>query len=278
MPYLLNKCQKYRLSYSFDNISSVDLYKLLAPFRKQFKLPDMKQKTLEGFLGFKRDDILSGKELISKYSEYQKSGDQSLLDIILLHNHDDLLGMMRLLPALSYIHIFRGKFKVEKCTISEYTASSGEQAKEAVFTLKFNTAVPKPISTGNTQYYVTFDNNTGKVRIKIYSDELKYFFPNYQDYYYLPTEDTAIHKSVSFYVDKNFRTQAKAATCYSRKTGHFLPQLSNVITPFFKKDYNDKLTYFEMTDEFMNDNAKQALYVKSVLECIVSNPSVLTTK
>ena len=42
-------------------------------------------------------------------------------------------------------------------------------------------------------------------------DTLKYFYDNYKDYFYLPKEDTAIHKSVATYVDKDFRQKAKTA-------------------------------------------------------------------
>ena len=41
----------------------------------------------------------------------------------------------------------------------------------------------------------------------IYQGELKHFYPNYREYYYLPHEDRAIHKSVALYVDRNFRTK-----------------------------------------------------------------------
>ena len=76
----------------------------------------------------------------------------------------------------------------------------------------------------------------------------------------------SIHKSVAFYVDKNFRTRAKAANCYSRKTGQFLPQYTDIISPYFKIDYYDKKTYFEMTDDFCNNTERIMNYAVHVLE------------
>ena len=70
----------------------------------------------------------------------------------------------------------------------------------------------------------------------------------------------AIHKSVAFYVDKDYRTKAKAANCYSKKTGRFLPEFSDIISPYFKIEYNDKTMYFEMTDEFMQNKEQIKLY------------------
>ena len=46
---------------------------------------------------------------------------------------------------------------------------------------------------------------------------------NYKDYYYLTTEDVAVHKSVAHYVDTKYRKQATASTCYEKHTGEFLP-------------------------------------------------------
>ena len=51
----------------------------------------------------------------------------------------------------------------------------------------------------------------------------KYFYPDYKNYSYLPDEDYAIHKSCAIYVDKAHRVPARPETCYTRKTGEFLP-------------------------------------------------------
>ena len=125
--------------------------------------------------------------------------------------------------------------------------------------------LPKHISYGMGPLYFAGHNEKVGLKVNMYTGELKYYYSNYKDYYYLPTEDTAIHKSVAFYVDKNFRTQAKAANCYSKKTGRFLPQYTEVIEPYFKIEYHDKVTYFELTDELTeNDDALK----EYILHCI----------
>ena len=73
----------------------------------------------------------------------------------------------------------------------------------------------------------------------------------------------------AFYVDKNYRVKAKAANCYSKKTGQFLPQNDEIITPYFKREYNDKITYFEMTDEFLGSGESVLKYIKHVLEILI---------
>ena len=41
----------------------------------------------------------------------------------------------------------------------------------------------------------------------------RHFFPNCKDYYYLIYEDTAVHKSVGEYVDRQARKKATRETC-----------------------------------------------------------------
>ncbi len=53
--------------------------------------------------------------------------------------------------------------------------------------------------------------------------ELKLFFADYRNYYYLINEDYAIHKSVGQFVDKERCVKCTAANCYTRKQGMFVP-------------------------------------------------------
>ena len=82
---------------------------------------------------------------------------------------------------------------------------------------------------------------------------LKYFYPNYKDYYYLIYEDQAIHKSVGEFVDKGARVKATKETCYTKKSGSFLPQPSSLWTPDFKNTCKDKTGFFEFCPECFKD-------------------------
>ena len=66
----------------------------------------------------------------------------------------------------------------------------------------------------------------------------------------------AIHKSVASFVDKGYRENAKASTCYSRKEGEFLPQYHTIMNPEFKKEYKDKMqskNMIGMINSFKNE-------------------------
>lgn len=76
----------------------------------------------------------------------------------------------------------------------------------------------------------------------------------------------AIHKSVASFVDKEYRENAKASNCYTRKSGKFLPQYNNVMQPEFRKEYKDKISYFEMTDDFCTSDIMLRRYIDHILK------------
>ena len=265
IPYLTKKCTIYNLPYDFNNIECIDIYKYIAPYKSLFKTDNLKQKTMESFIGLSREDQYSGGELIAFYEKYLLNHSNDILDILVLHNHDDLVGMTKLISLLAYPMVFNEKLNLKK--LEEINNPSYDQFpnKEIHFQMELSNKVPKRVTCGNNTFYLTLYENIAELSVKAYTRELKYFYPNYKDYYYLPIEDTAIHKSIAFYVDKNFKTRAKAANCYSKKTGCFLPQYNEIICPYFKIDYYDKETYFEFTDEFKSDNTAIANYFLHVV-------------
>ena len=268
LPFLLKRFDHYDLPYDFTTFQSIDLYKLLLPYKNILKLSNLKQKTVEGFLGIEREDLYHGGELISVYHDFIKNLKTESQDLLLLHNHDDLLGMVRLYPVIAYYHLFHGEIFNASCHMHTYPSAKGQILEEAVFSFSCKMPIPREFSYRQQDFYLTVNGQSGKLSVQVYTDELKYFFPNYKDYYYLPMEDISIHKSVALYVDKDFRTQATAANCYNKKSGCFLPQIREIITPYFKQNYKDKQTYFELTEEFLNDSKQMESYVKHILACL----------
>lgn len=98
------------------------------------------------------------------------------------------------------------------------------------------------------------------LRVPLYEEEMKYFYSNYKNYYYLPEEDTAIHKSVASYVDKAHRVQATAKNCYTRKLSSYLPQWDILFQPFFKRKYEDRDIFFELTEEMKKERTLFSKY------------------
>lgn len=265
IPYLLNKCEQYELDFNFDHCDGIDIYRRIAPYRDLLGLPDLKQKTVEEFLDCKRSDIYTGKQTIEKFHDYVCDRSENDLNDILLHNEDDLKGMLKVISMLSYCDLFNKNIRVMKAQANYFNDASKKRCQEIVMKLRFETPLPMPISFRSLGCYFSGNELDGILKVPIYEEELKYFYSNYQNYYYLPAEDIAMHKSVATFVDKAHRVQANASNCYTRKMALYLPQWEVLITPFFKRDYRSKELFFELTDEFKKSRSGFGMYAQHVL-------------
>lgn len=270
LPFLKKRSKNLQISTSvYHNKNYVDLCAHARSYKHIFGLENCRQKTLEAFLGFSRIDSYSGGDLIPVYESYVRQPQEELLALLLQHNLDDLTGMAQLLALSAYDRFFQGGFTPDACRVSPYRRMDGSQGKELILSCQIHETLPAAVSCKNDYFYVHAAKDRAVFSVPLSECVLKYFYPNYKDYYYLPQEDRAIHKSVAFYVDKDFRTRAKAATCYSKKTGCFLPQFEEIITPYFKLEYHDKLTWFEMTEDFTDSLEQQKKYALHLLQYLL---------
>lgn len=268
IPFLTKKCIAHHLDshlYSLENCQSIDLYQQISPYKKKLQIANLKQKTLEKFLNISRDDTYSGKELITFYQNYRKALLQKdfedaneLEHFLLLHNHDDVLGMLQFSSLLYLIDLLNGTFTFETFTMEQ---------KETLFifhgTLPFS--MPGAYYWKGDTIFLTLKNNSLTCIVSAFNTELKYFYDNPGDYYYLPAEDMAVHKSVATYVDKEFRQKATKATCYSKQPGLFLPVFSMDFSTLFQETYNAKERFLLCDTAFLTNTDLQQRYLKDLL-------------
>lgn len=270
IPFIQHKCARHKLSFTFDKMESIDLYKKISPCKYLLKLPNCKQKTLEQFLEIPRDDIYDGGDLIGLYHEYVKAPSSMTEKKILLHNQEDLQGMLEILPVLSYYDLFTKDVTARKVQAYYYRDLSGQKRMELLMTLSLPVSLPKLVSISGNGCYFMGESDSGSLKVPVYEEEMKYFYSNYKDYYYLPTEDVALHKSVASFVDSEHRIPATAATCYTRKQSQYLPQWGLLREPFFKRDYKSKEMFFELTDELKRDRAAFTAYANHLLAMLAT--------
>lgn len=269
IPYLEAKCKEFGIEEDFSSFSGIDLYKRIAPYKNFLKLENCKQKTVEKFLNIKREDEFSGGDLINVYHEYVSSKDADSKKFLLLHNFEDLKGMLSLVPVLAYSDIFSSKLTVTKVSASFYEDESKATHSEIMMIINLPSDLVTPVSFLYDRCYFSGAGNQGMLRVPLYEEEMKYFYANYKDYYYLPGEDLALHKSVSSFVEKDYREQAKASNCYTRKSSRFLPEWDDLVLPIFKRDYDSKEIFFELTDELKTDREMFSKYASHVLNHMV---------
>ena len=169
------------------------------------------------------------------------------------------------MPLLSYRRLFDGCFQILSREEKDCASPDGRAAREFLLTLGLMHPLPKPIFAAAGGIALTGAQASATLSAPIFQGELRHFYPNYKDYYYLPAEDMAIHKSVAAYVDKDYRVKATAANCYVRREGKFLPQYGEPRFPCFFSAYKGKERYFEMTEEFFGSKEALKDYAMSLL-------------
>ena len=266
IPYIKAKCDSYHLHENFADKKYIDLFKIASTLKFLLKLPNYKQKTIEQFLGITREDIFDGGQLITIYKEYVKSPSEHQMYFLKQHNYEDVLGMLDLLPILGYSNFLNGGYTISAIESNVYTDYEENPQKELIFLLKNDIPVPKQVSYRYQEFYLTCNGETSKLSVRLFEGELKYFFENYKDYYYLPDEDIAIHKDIAASVDKAFRKKATSSTCYTKKDSLFLPQYQQIAEPAFSKERKDKVSYFELSDAFIDSKELLHNYIDHILK------------
>lgn len=268
IPYLDAKFKQYNIPFSLERFTGIDIYRRIVPYKNFLKLPDCKQKTIEGFVNSSREDTYSGGELIEIYHEYVLSKDEEKEHFLLLHNFDDIKGMLEIIASLAVHDLVNEPVKVTKVHASYYTDLLNNKVPELIISLKLPTPLPADVSYGGNGCFFLGARDEGKLRVPLFEEEMKYFYSNYKEYYYLPNEDMAIHKSVASFVDKEYREPAKARNCYTRKKSSYLPQWDVIFSPIFKRDYDSNELFFEMTDDFKTQREYFNKYVNHILQML----------
>ena len=227
-----------------------------------------KRQSIEQFLGLAREDKYNGGQLIEVYREYLMTHESFLYDLLILHNEDDLKGMPSILPILSYADMMEAPFSLESQQLFTYDDMAGNACPFLSLTLKSPCAIPVPLEYDSAPVSLKLSRDTLACNIALFQGELKYFYSNYKDYYYLPVEDTAIHKSVGEYVDRDARAKATARTCYTKKQGLFLPQFGCLWSPVLMREYKASLTYAEYEPEMLSPDGMADAYAKQILSYV----------
>lgn len=245
LPYIEKRCKKYGLAFQKARWPSIDLYREARELKPLLGFAGLKQKNIEDFLGISREDIYTGGELTDVYRQYEKSQDQQLRGILLQHNLDDVRGMTALLPLRSYRQLLKSDFQITDIRSEKDRDVRGQEILYAVFDLSWDMPLPKRIARILPGIQILLHESKGIIRLPIRQATLKYFYKDYKNYYYLPEEDTAIHKSIGQFVDRDHKVAATKETCYQKKTGNFIRIPKPGPLPCFQTDCKSKEYFAE---------------------------------
>lgn len=315
LPYLEKKCKHYKIHNPLTSIESLDLYKKFNSCKKLLPVSNLKLKTIEIFAGVVREDKLSGEELIQIYANYlgkyqfeklrlagekvpagipsyqkdvktfeeniKSSTSSQLLDLLLLHNSEDVIGLMRISNILYYTDIF-DSMPSEKSIKLEYQFTEENKVSCIMLKQELPYSFAKPViieaeifqGTNTASIILCLSNKELTIQIPIYYGKLKYFPDNYKDYFYLPKENMVVHKSVAQFVDKEFREKVKAKDCFLIKDAAFLPMPAPILSPTYQIEYKDKMSFAEFNQTDFNNSIILVKYFYSLLEFMKSNGAV----
>ena len=265
IPFLLKRCKHFNLPYSFDNVASFDIYKKVKPYRNLLGLDSLKQKSIEQFLGISRTDKYNGGQLIEVYKDYLMTHEEGLYDLLILHNEDDLKGMPSILPILNYPDLLEHAFTLKEQQIVDESLADGQTRHLLKLICQSPYSIPVPVKAAMPPARCRIEQDQVIFFVELTEGTLKHFYPDYKDYYYLPFEDRAVHKSIGACVDKEARIKATASNCYTKTTGFFLPQFEAIWEPVMKQEYKDKMLYAALCDVYLAEEHCLNQYTSAIL-------------
>lgn len=253
LPFLKKRFEKYQMPEPVTSMDHLDLFREAKKLRKLLALDNYRQKSLELFLGCYREDAYSGKELIQVYKSYFQAPTEEQLQMLLLHNYEDVLGMYDLLSILSYQQFLNGAFSITQCVLEE---------NHLQIRLLPDIPLPQSVTRIETEWQLAIKPGQVFLQLPLHTGTLRHYFPDYKNYFYLPEEDTIIHKDIGIYVDRSRRCKATKENCFLSKNCSYL-KLSGQqkdYDSYLKTDQKDPAAYLEFDPKWLLGENYATLY------------------
>lgn len=274
LPYLKRKYKKYGLALDITGIEIIDFYKSFFLFKKFLGLEGLKQKNVENYLNIHREDTFSGGELVKWYLTYTKldSGEHAtrneIYKTLITHNQDDLIGLTELTKLYDFVKYIE-KLLDSECLEIDYKFLENKGKIELQLFTGINCPLSREIKACKDEFSCEiFKSDKIRLTVDLINTELKFFYKDYKNYYYLPKEDIVVHKSLATFIEKRNKERATAENCYVTHSGIFLRTPEKLELPVFKKNYSDKFTYALVDDKLLNSKKNLSLLFKSVINYI----------
>ena len=136
-PFTVTRASHYGIAA--DMPYDLDLFTVVSGFSEIKKFTgSLSQKSIERFMGKSnvRDDRIDGRESIRLYEQYLQSPSYALEKTIMLHNHDDICQLYRILPVIRQTDFHRAMsrmgFPAGKYTIKSIRVTSSGLFVKAV--------------------------------------------------------------------------------------------------------------------------------------------------
>lgn len=175
LPHLRHKYAAYGLADPFDGKTFRDLFLEYKEYQKLLAIPSRRLSDYAGYLNCPEDLSDAAKTLV-------------------------------LLSLDSLTSLFDGNWSLIKAV---------REDDYLYYTLSVTKPFIRRISLQDQIYHIILDQNTARLSAKITDGRLRRYYTDYKNYYYLPMEGYAIHKSMASFVEKSHKEKAVRTNCFS---------------------------------------------------------------
>lgn len=221
IPFLNDRARFLSVDSPLNEKKEKDLYITAKNLHFLYDGIGLKLKSIEKFLGINRKDTFGGGELIEVYKKYinlsklNSENDpflseriQDLQNELLLHNYEDVKNLVPLMVLKEYEKLLKPKVEIENFVLSE---------SDIIFLGKINASLPNPFLLKNDYCLIRFEESKIKGTIKLIEGKIRYYLPDFKNYFYLPEEKTILPKSMASAVPKTRRRSATMEECFIEK-------------------------------------------------------------
>lgn len=226
LPFLKSRYIQCGLSSPLDslNIRFFDLYREFLPLKNFWPTRNMKLRTMGMWAGYTYNTAPEGRRLINAYHQYIKIKDSKTMNLLFLHNSDDLKALASLMPVQNYVRLFSGAYAPAGLTSADNALS---------FYLKPEVSLPAPVTFTAFDCSLSVRPEEIILRVPLYARGLRFYYSDIKNYVYLPEEDYALHRSMTAYIDKSHWQKARRENCYT----WFLPDEAFFNQPEHQRAY-----------------------------------------
>ena len=180
-----------------------------------FDLPHLKRK----YAAYGMPDPLQGKNFRDLFLEYRplkgllslESGKLESFAAKLPGFSADMSDAEKTLLILAYdalLSLFRGEYEFE-------SVSDTEIPDALVFMIRLREAFRGSFSTHDEIYHLLVDGQHAALCAHLREGKLRCYLTGYSDYYFLPREGYAVHKTIAEYVDPSRKEKAVRENCFN---------------------------------------------------------------
>ena len=209
LPHLHQKYKAFDLMDPLQGKQYLDLMLRLKPISRFLALPSGKLADFAGFLHLAQPD--ASDEASFRFHPGAEDKHEA-------STPNDALYTLECMSLLHYADFLDQGARIREVTTDE---------ERVIFRLQYPDGFPVGFSVHDSGFHLRFsEDGTVLLSSRICNGSIRYYHTDVKNYWYLPLEGYAIHKSAAQYVDKSRREKAVRENCY-----HLVP-----VSPAFLQD------------------------------------------